>query len=88
MLTIRNLASALAMGAAAVTLVAGPREAAAVSDQVRTACTDDYLRLCSAYDHESKRGEDCMRRNQHRLTRACRLALANDGYRIAKSGKR
>ncbi len=88
MLKIRNLASALALGAAAVTLIVGPREAAAVSEQVRAACTDDYMRLCSEFDHDSKRGEDCMRRNQTRLTRACRIALANAGYKASKTVRR
>ena len=70
----------LGLGVLTVANIFEVAAAAAQSDQVRSACTSDYLSFCGQFDPDSQQTKTCMRRNQNRLSPACRKALAQAGY--------
>jgi hypothetical protein len=74
MLRIMYLACWLALPAGL--LLAGAERAGAQSDEVRQACTDDAMRLCSDFVPDVPKITICMKRNYRRLSSECRLAMA------------
>ena len=54
-------------------------QAFAYSEAVISACTDDYLTYCSAYDENSAQGERCMRAVGAKLSKGCINALVASG---------
>jgi len=56
----------------------------AYSETVISACTDDYLTHCSAYDENSGQGERCMRAVGGKLSQGCVNALVASGE-VSKS---
>jgi hypothetical protein len=53
--------------------------AGAVSQQVRSACANDYLSNCSAFAPESAQTRKCMRSVGYRLSKGCISALVAAG---------
>jgi hypothetical protein len=74
----------LAAAAGLVGLVLLATQAFAYSEAVITACTDDYLTYCSAYDENSTQGERCMRAVGAKLSQGCINALVASGE-VSKS---
>jgi hypothetical protein len=54
-------------------------QAFAYSEAVTSACTDDYLTYCSAYDENSTQGQRCMRAVGGKLSQGCINALVASG---------
>jgi hypothetical protein len=54
-------------------------QAFAYSEAVTSACTDDYLTYCSAYDENSTQGQRCMRAVGAKLSQGCINALVASG---------
>ncbi len=54
-------------------------QASAYSEAVISACTNDYLTYCSAYDENSAQGERCMRAVSAKLSQGCVNALVASG---------
>ena len=59
-------------------------QAFAYSEAVTSACTDDYLTYCSAYDENSTQGQRCMRAVGAKLSQGCINALVASGE-VSKS---
>ena len=59
-------------------------QAFAYSEAVTSACTDDYLTYCSAYNENSTQGERCMRAGGTKLSQGCINALVASGE-VSKS---
>jgi hypothetical protein len=57
-------------------LLAGAGGAGAQSDEVRQACTDDAMRLCSDFVPDVPKITICMKRNYRALSLECRQAMA------------
>jgi hypothetical protein len=57
-------------------LVAGTSGVSAQSDEVRQACTDDAMRLCSDFVPDVPKITICMKRNYRALSLECRHAMA------------
>jgi hypothetical protein len=74
----------LAAAAGLVGLVLLATQAFAYSEAVISACTDDYLTYCSAYDENSAPGERCMRAVGAKLSQGCINALVASGE-VSKS---
>lgn len=70
---------ALCVAAALAASILAMSPASATSERVRTACTSDYLNFCSQYDPDSFQTIDCMKRNQKRLSKVCKVAVQEDG---------
>ena len=62
-------------------------QAFAYSEAVISACTDDYLAHCSAYDENSAQGERCMRAVGAKLSKGCINALVASSE-VSKSAVR
>ncbi len=54
-------------------------QAAAISPQVRHACSGDYLSNCSSFAPESAQTRQCMRAVGYRLSKGCIQALIAAG---------
>jgi hypothetical protein len=64
-------------------LLAHPSMAMAVSDQLKDACSSDYVAYCSPYKATSPPSASlraCMRSHRHQLSEKCLRALGNSGY--------
>ena len=80
--TLKHATLAAAGGLVSLVLLA--TQAFAYSEAVISACTDDYLAYCSAYDENSAQGERCMRAVGAKLSQACVNALVASGE-VSKS---
>jgi len=60
-------------------LVVSSVDAYAVSNRVKEACQDDYLRHCSAYEVGSESLRQCMRNVGNGLSASCIAALVQEG---------
>ena len=74
----------LATAGGLVGLVLLATQAFAYSEAVTSACTDDYLTHCSAYDENSSQGQRCMRAVGAKLSKGCINALVASGE-VSKS---
>ncbi len=81
MITSKQAALAAAGGLVGLALAT---QAFAYSEAVISACTDDYLTYCSAYDENSAQGERCMRAVGAKLSQGCINALVASGE-VSKS---
>ena len=75
--TLKHATLGAAGGLVGLALLA--TQAFAYSEAVISACTDDYLTYCSAYDENSAQGERCMRAVGAKLSQACVNALVASG---------
>ena len=80
--TSKHVTLAAAGGLAGLVLLA--TQVFAYSEAVISACTDDYLAYCSAYDENSTQGERCMRAVGAKLSQGCVNALVASGE-VSKS---
>jgi hypothetical protein len=85
MITTSKKATLAAAGGLVGLLLA--TQAFAYSEAVISACTDDYLTYCSAYDENSAQGERCMRAVGAKLSQGCVNALVASGE-VSKSARR
>ncbi len=69
--TLAILAIGAALGAAS--------GAAAYSERVKSACTDDYLRFCPQYEEGTPKLKSCMRAQGRKLSPSCQRALVDAG---------
>ena len=63
-------------------------QAFAYSEAVTSACTDDYLTYCSAYDENSAQGQKCMRAVGGKISQGCINALVASGEVSKSAGGR
>lgn len=70
---LASAAFAFACSAMALPASAGP------SERMRTACTSDYLNFCSQYDPDSFQTINCMKKNQNKISKACRQVVQEEG---------
>ena len=77
MITTSKKATLAAAGGLVGLLLA--TQAFAYSEAVISACTDDYLTYCGAYDENSAQGERCMRAVGAKLSQGCVNALVASG---------
>ena len=82
MITSKQAMLAAAGGLVGLALLA--TQAFAYSEAVTSACTDDYLTYCSAYDENSAQGQRCMRAVEAKLSQGCINALVASGE-VSKS---
>jgi hypothetical protein len=75
--TSKHATLAAAGGLVGLALLA--TQAFAYSEAVTSACTDDYLTYCSAYDENSTQGQRCMRAVGGKLSQGCINALVASG---------
>jgi hypothetical protein len=75
--TVKHATLGAAGGLVGLALLA--TQAFAYSEAVISACTNDYLAYCSAYDENSAQGERCMRAVGAKLSQACVNALVASG---------
>ena len=75
--TLKHATLGAAGGLVGLALLA--TQAFAYSEAVISACTNDYLAYCSAYDENSAQGERCMRAVGAKLSQACVNALVASG---------
>ena len=68
-------AAAAVLGCVVATLPA----AAGPSERMKTACTSDYLNFCSQYDPDSFQTINCMKKNQNKISKACRQVVQEEG---------
>jgi hypothetical protein len=75
--TVKHATLGAAGGLVGLALLA--TQAFAYSEAVTSACTDDYLTYCSAYDENSTQGQRCMRAVGGKLSQGCINALVASG---------
>ena len=80
--TLKHATLGAAGGLVGLALLA--TQAFAYSEAVTSACTDDYLTYCSAYDENSMQGQRCMRAVGAKLSQGCINALVASGE-VSKS---
>jgi hypothetical protein len=68
-------------------LILSAGTASAVSQKVKNACADDYLKFCPAYASDSPQARQCMRQVGRRLSQRCIDALEDAGE-IPRHAKR
>ena len=66
-----------ALGAAVLTLAAGPAQAQREDQGLQLGCANDYFRLCAGVDPNSPDADKCMMRNRKRLSPECRSAIGD-----------
>ena len=72
-------AAALTAMAITVTAMGFLPASAGPSERMKTACTSDYLQFCSQYDPDSFQTINCMKKNEKKISRACRVVVLEEG---------
>ena len=83
--SVRQIILCVAVPASLALMAAlAPSPAAAYTQEQRSACEGDAMRLCSAYVQDINHITACMKRNRRNLSSGCRAAFDGGSKRRAR----